>query len=201
MAQLGTPRPSPCSEAIVLHVDYLESAPWNAAQALAVPRFLGVGTVLLAEAVRISGEMGLGGRVGLHALPQAEDFYRSQCRMTEFGKDVDCFDLTYFEFTSQQATDWLAATGESLMDRDSRARFRQAAEAEGGVPVSAGARVGHVRTAVEAGRGVYVDLTSLPEQERAAVVAGIKELVARAVGTSFDTRHDAAIADGGRTSD
>jgi hypothetical protein len=32
--------------------------------------------------------------------------------------------------------------------------FRQAAEAEGGAPVSAGARVGHIRDAIEAARMV-----------------------------------------------
>ena len=37
------------------------------------------------------------------------------------------------------------------MTHTSEERFRQAAEAEGGVPVSAGARIAHVRMAVEAG--------------------------------------------------
>ena len=60
-------------------------------------------------------------------------------------------------------------------------RFRQAAEAEGGEPVSAGARIAHVRIAVEAGRAFYVDLSGLPEAERPAVIAEIKELVDRAV--------------------
>jgi hypothetical protein len=60
-------------------------------------------------------------------------------------------------------------------------RFRDAAEAEGGMPVSAGARTAHVRMAVEAGRVFYVDLSSLPEDERPAVVAEIKDLVDRAV--------------------
>jgi hypothetical protein len=58
--------------------------------------------------------------------------------------------------------------------------FRQAAEAEDGMPVSAGARVSHVRQAVESGRAFYVDLSAVPEDRRAAVVAEIKELVKRA---------------------
>jgi hypothetical protein len=40
--------------------------------------------------------------------------------------------------------------------------FRQAAEAEGGVPVSAGARVVHVRLALDAGRAITVDLSQVP---------------------------------------
>ena len=53
----------------------------------------------------------------------------------------------------------------------SEERFREAAEAEDGIPVSAGARISHVRTAAEAGRVFYVDLSSLPEDERPAVLA------------------------------
>jgi hypothetical protein len=59
-------------------------------------------------------------------------------------------------------------------------RFRQAAEAEDGMPISAGARVFHVRSAVESGRALYVDLSGVPDEKRPAVVAEIKELVHRA---------------------
>src|SRR5438128_2567733 len=41
--------------------------------------------------------------------------------------------------------------------------FRQAAEAEGGMSVSAGARVAHVRLALESGRAISVDLSEVPE--------------------------------------
>ena len=113
MAVLRSPRRSPHSGEAVVYVDYLESAPWNLKGASAPPRFLGVGTVLIAEAIRLSLEIGLGGRVGLHSLPQAESFYRDRCGMTEFGADPGYYDLTYFEYAGQQATDWLAAIGES----------------------------------------------------------------------------------------
>ena len=33
--------------------------------------------------------------------------------MTEFGADPRYFDLTYFEYTGQQATEWLASIGVS----------------------------------------------------------------------------------------
>jgi hypothetical protein len=62
----------------------------------------------------------------------------------------------------------------------SEERFRQAAEAEGGMPISAGALVAHVRMAVESGRMFYVDLSGVPEDERPGVVAEIKALVERA---------------------
>jgi hypothetical protein len=58
--------------------------------------------------------------------------------------------------------------------------FRQAAEAEDGMPSSAGARVAHVRAAVQSGRALYVDLSAIPDDKRGPVVAQITELVKRA---------------------
>jgi hypothetical protein len=94
MAVLRTPRPARLDEARVVYVDYLESAPWNLKGSAVPPRFIGVGTVLLAEAVRLSLEMGLGGRLGLHSLGQAEAFY-NRYRMTKVGLDPNYFDLKY----------------------------------------------------------------------------------------------------------
>lgn len=56
-------------------------------------------------------------------------------------------------------------------------QFRQAAEAENGMPVSAGARVAHVRLALESGRAVTIDLSQVPEDRRAALVAVMQEMV------------------------
>jgi hypothetical protein len=58
--------------------------------------------------------------------------------------------------------------------------FRQAAETEDGMSVSAGARVAHLRHAIETGRAFYLDLTGVPEHLRATLIAEIKELVKRA---------------------
>jgi hypothetical protein len=92
----------------------LESAPWNLKQSTNTPRFIGVGTALIAEAIRIGVEAGLNGRVGLHSLPQAEGFYSHRCRMTRVGIDPNYFDLPYYEYLDHQATDWLVSIGESL---------------------------------------------------------------------------------------
>ncbi len=66
----------------------------------------------------------------------------------------------------------------------SEERFRQAAEAESGMPISAGARMTHFRMAVDSGRLFYVDLTKVPEDRRPAVIDEIKALVERASVTS-----------------
>lgn len=76
MAVLSLPRPARLGDGYAIYVDYLESAPWNLKNGVEPPRFLGVGTVLLIEAVRMSADAGFEGRVGLHSLPQAEAFYR-----------------------------------------------------------------------------------------------------------------------------
>ena len=113
MAVLQPPQRSRLSGEPLVYVDYLESAPWNLKLPAVPARFVGIGTILVAEAVHISLDAGFEGRVGLHSLPQAEAFYKSRCRMTELGQDRQYFDLTYFEFTSQQAIEWLVAIGDS----------------------------------------------------------------------------------------
>jgi hypothetical protein len=110
MAVARRPRPARRAAAEVLYVDYLETAPWNL-KVFAAPRFVGVGTALLADAVRLSMEGGFGGRVGLHSLAQAEPFY-ARCGMTVVGPDPGYYGLTYFEYTGVEAADWLAAIGE-----------------------------------------------------------------------------------------
>jgi hypothetical protein len=112
MAILRLPRPALLSPGHVVYVDYLESAPWNLKGLVEAPRFLGVGTILMAEAVRISIEESLEGRVGLHSLPQAEAFY-VKCGMTRVGIDSDYYDLTYFEFSGRDGMNWLNSIGAS----------------------------------------------------------------------------------------
>lgn len=92
-----------------VYIDYVEIAPWNwdlpaIGQA---GRFRGIGIQLFEMAVRWSQEDGFRGRVGLHALPQAEDFYRQRCGMTDGGPDASYCDLRYFEFTEDQANRFL----------------------------------------------------------------------------------------------
>ena len=109
MAVSRVPQAARLSDGHVVYVDYVESAPWNLRSFAVQPRYLGVGTVLIAEAARLSLEMGLGG-IGLHSLPQAEAFY-TRCQMTKFGPDPAYFDLPYFENTREQAAAWLASLG------------------------------------------------------------------------------------------
>lgn len=111
MAITRSPRSSVLAPVnLLVYVDYIEAAPWNLRYSVQEARFLGVGTVLIGEAVRLSLELGYGGRAGLHALPQAERFYAERCKMVFTGRDEAYDGLAYFEFPADVATKWLSDT-------------------------------------------------------------------------------------------
>ena len=92
----------------LVYVDYLEVAPWNQPFGGMPIRLKGVGKVLTASAVTLSIEEGFKGRIGLHALPQSEGFYR-RLNMTDLGPDERCKNLRYFEMTEEHAQALLSA--------------------------------------------------------------------------------------------
>ncbi|MBX9699107.1 MAG: hypothetical protein K2X74_06705 [Acetobacteraceae bacterium] len=78
----------------LLYVSYLAAAPWNrgnfrraAYRRHAVPESLsGVGEALILAAVAMSRDLGMAGRVGLHSLEAALDFYVRNCHFTFVGR-------------------------------------------------------------------------------------------------------------------
>lgn len=56
-------------------------------------------------------------------------------------------------------------------------QYRAALEADDGQPISAGARVAHVKASAEAGRSVQLDLSDVPVELRPALLVQIRELV------------------------
>lgn len=89
----------------VLYLEYLEAAPWNwdCPELSRQKTYRGIGSILFQRAVEQSNEQGFHGRIGLHALPQAESFYEQACGMTRFGKDPDKEGLVYFELSRADA--------------------------------------------------------------------------------------------------
>jgi hypothetical protein len=87
----------------LVYVDLVEAAPWNQPNSNDVSRLRGVGTALISAAVELSFQEKLEGRIGLHSLHQADEFYRDKCGMTELGFDHSYGGLRYFEMTSTQA--------------------------------------------------------------------------------------------------
>ena len=104
------------ANADVIYVEYLESAPWNVrnTELMIVPRFYGVGRLLIAEAIFVSRDAGFGGRISLHSLPNAEQFYCRSCQFTEVGPDPAENNLVYFECTQPQAIALLEKMGQEL---------------------------------------------------------------------------------------
>ncbi len=81
----------------LIYVDGVASAPWNRQFIQRQPKLKGVGTALLVFARTRSIELGYEGRVGLHSLSGAEEFYENQ-GMINLGEDEDYDDLIYFEY-------------------------------------------------------------------------------------------------------
>jgi hypothetical protein len=86
----------------LIYIDYLAAAPWNLPSLAREPRFRLCGSVFITAAIRLSRANGYEGRIGLHSLPQAEEFYRRKCGMTYMGIDADYEGLPYFEMTPSQ---------------------------------------------------------------------------------------------------
>jgi hypothetical protein len=88
----------------LVYVDYLEVAPWNwTVECIGQMRKnKAVGSMLLRAVVEQSYAEGHEGRVGLHALPQAEEFYREQ-GLAFVLQDANKR-MPYYELTAVQAS-------------------------------------------------------------------------------------------------
>lgn len=88
----------------LVYVDFVEAAPWNRREILGEPpRYSGCGSILIRAAIEYSKLEGFKGRIGLHSLPQANDFYANKVGMTDMGQDPDYQNLRYFEMTPEQS--------------------------------------------------------------------------------------------------
>ena len=85
----------------IVDIDLVATAPWNRFRLVTEPQFKGIGRLLLAAAISLSVHEEFNGRIGLHALPQAESWYRDVCGMTDLG--IDATGMRYFEMTEAQA--------------------------------------------------------------------------------------------------
>lgn len=86
----------------ITQVLLISTAPWNRPQLVQSPTYKGVGRILLSAAISLSIEEEHGGRIGLHALSGAEEWYRDACGMTDLGFEAEK-NMHYFEMTEAQA--------------------------------------------------------------------------------------------------
>lgn len=91
----------------LVYVQFLAAAPWNVPSIVKQQRYGLVGSILIATAIHLSIEEEFQGRIGLHSLPQSDEFYRDRCRMTDLGPDPAVQNLRYFEMTLEQASEFL----------------------------------------------------------------------------------------------
>lgn len=91
----------------LVYVDFLATAPWNLPNIARETRFSLVGSILLAVAVQLSIEEEFSGRIGLHSLPQANNWYAGPCGMSDLGPDPAKQNLRYFEMTPDQASEFI----------------------------------------------------------------------------------------------
>ena len=90
----------------LVHIARLATAPWNRAKTVDYPKYKGTGRVLVATAISLSIELEFAGRVGLHALPQSEGWYR-HCGFLEVPNANTNGTLKYFEMTADAALKFL----------------------------------------------------------------------------------------------
>jgi hypothetical protein len=86
----------------LVYVEAIASAPWNRIEIEQPPWLRHVGRILLLFSRQRSVELGYGGRVGLHSLPNAEGFYHRQ-QMPDYGPDPEKDGLLYFEYGAIQS--------------------------------------------------------------------------------------------------
>lgn len=91
----------------LIYVHFLATAPWNTPSVTKSPRFSLIGSVLIAAAIYLSLAEEFSGRIGLHSLPQSDQWYSNACGMTDLGPDPSFQSLRYFEMTPEQASEFL----------------------------------------------------------------------------------------------
>lgn len=89
----------------ILYVEYVATAPWNRCQ-IERQQYSGVGSAIILHALKLSAEEEMNGRIGLHSLPQSEEFYRDKWKMTDLGYGQGS-ELRYFEMSEEVAAEWL----------------------------------------------------------------------------------------------
>lgn len=94
----------------LVYIDFIETVPWNrrnfTLQGLK-PAFRGCGHLLIRHTVEFSLDSSYEGRIGLHSLPQTENYYVEKIGMTDLGIDTDYQNLKYYEMTPEQSISFL----------------------------------------------------------------------------------------------
>ena len=88
----------------LVYIDYICVSPENRPVINNQPVYQGIGSVLFHIAIEVSIYLGMNGRVGLHSLPKAREWYKDKLGLNALGADESYYNLEYFELSSEQAT-------------------------------------------------------------------------------------------------
>jgi hypothetical protein len=91
----------------LVYVELLATAPWNRPKFVPDPRYKLVGRLLVGTAISLSVDLGLGGRIGLHSLPQSESWYQTVGGFTDVEFDADKR-MRYYEMTAAAAMTFIS---------------------------------------------------------------------------------------------
>src|SRR5258708_27553518 len=83
----------------LVYIDYLESAPWNVKPMVDVPRYAGIGAVLVNVAVQVSIDEGFHGRTCMHSLANTASFYENRSQTIPSVFDSTKQNFSYFMMT------------------------------------------------------------------------------------------------------
>jgi hypothetical protein len=64
----------------LVYINFVATAPWNRSSLVAAPEVRGVGSIFVNVAIQLSDAQGFKGRIGLHSLPGAYDFYANESK-------------------------------------------------------------------------------------------------------------------------
>jgi len=93
-----------------IYLDRLATAPWNLPGVLTPPRFKFVGVALMHQVIDVSRDLGFKGRVVLHSLDGAADFYK-KLGMVSLGRDPKKENLERFELEEAAAEAFYPSEG------------------------------------------------------------------------------------------
>ena len=86
----------------LVYVSILTVAPWNRIDINSLPKYKGIGTNLITFAITLSMNLGFAGKIGLHSVKEAEEFYQ-KLGFIDLGNDINYKNFKYLELSADNA--------------------------------------------------------------------------------------------------
>jgi len=86
----------------IVYVSILTIAPWNRPDINGSQIYKGIGTTLITFAITLSINLGFEGKIGLHSVKKAEEFYK-KLGFIDLGNDINYKNFKYLELSADNA--------------------------------------------------------------------------------------------------